>query len=105
MRVQKKLVLLLLVAFLFSGCASSYHPLVGGLYTDNKGPLLVTESEGGSKEGTATSKSILGFCTGDSSIGAAAKNGGISKIMAVDTDITSVLFGLYVEYTTIVRGE
>ena len=105
MRVQKKLVLLLLVGFLFSGCASSYHPLVGGLYTDNKGPLLVTESEGGSKEGTATSKSILGFCTGDSSIGAAAKNGGISKIMAVDTDITSVLFGLYVEYTTIVRGK
>ena len=105
MRVQKKLVLLLLVAFLFSGCATSYHPLVGGIYTDNKGPLLVTESTGGSKEGIATSKSILGFCTGDSSIGAAAKNGGISKIMAIDTDITSVLFGLYVEYTTIVRGQ
>ena len=105
MRVQKKLVLLLLVAFLFSGCATSYHPLVGGIYTDNKGPLLVTESTGGSKEGIATSKSILGFCTGDSSIGAAAKNGGISKIMAVDTDITNVLFGIYVEYTTIVRGE
>ena len=51
MRVQKKLVLLLLVAFLFSGCATSYHPLVGGIYTDNKGPLLVTDSEGGSKEG------------------------------------------------------
>ena len=105
MRVQKKMVLLLLVAFLFSGCASSYHPLVGSLYTDNKGPLLVTESEGGTKEGIATSKSVLGFCTGDSSIGAAAKNGNISKIMAVDTDITSVLFGIYVEYTTIVRGK
>lgn len=105
MRVQKKIVIVLLAGFLFSGCAVSFHPLVGGLYTDNKGPLLVTESEGGTKEGTATSKSILGFCTGDSSIGAAAKNGNISKIMAVDTDITSVLFGIYVEYTTIVRGQ
>ena len=105
MRVQIKILIVLLVGCLLSGCATSYHPLVGGIYTDNKGPLLVTESEGGSKEGTATSKSILGFCTGDSSIGAAAKNGGISKIMAVDTDITNVLFGLYVEYTTIVRGK
>jgi hypothetical protein len=105
MRVQNKILILLLVSCLFSGCAVSYHPLVGGIYTANKGPLLVTESEGGTKEGIATSKSILGFCSGDSSIGAAAKNGNISKIMAVDTDITSVLFGIYVEYTTIVRGQ
>lgn len=104
MRAQKKMVVLLLVAFLFSGCAVSYHPLVGGLYTDNKGPLLVTDSQEGTKEGTATSKVIFGVCIGDSSIGAAAKNGNITKIMAVDTDIKSVL-GIYVEYTTIVRGK
>jgi hypothetical protein len=105
MRLQIKILTLLVVGCLLSGCATSYHPLVGGIYTANKGPLLVTESEGGTKEGIATSKSILGFCTGDSSIGAAAQNGNISKIMAVDTDITSVLFGIYVEYTTIVRGQ
>ena len=105
MRVQKKVALLLVAVFLFSGCATSYHPLVGMLYTDNKGPLLVTDSTEGTKEGIATSTCIIGVCTGDSSIGAAAKNGNISKIMAVDTDITSVLFGLYVEYTTIVRGQ
>ena len=104
MKVQKKIVVLLLAAFLFSGCAVSYHPLVGMIYTDNQGPLLVTDSEEGTKEGIATSKVILGVCYGDSSIGAAAKNGNISKIMAVDTDITSFL-GLYVEYKTIVRGK
>lgn len=103
MKVQKKVVLLLLVAFLFSGCAVSYHPLVGGLYTDNLGPLLVTESQGGSKEGIAISKVIFGVCYGDSSIETAALNGNITKITAVDTDITSVL-GIYVEYKTIVRG-
>jgi len=105
MRFQMQILILLLVGCLLLGCAVSYHPLVGSIYTANKGPLLVTESEGGTKEGIATSKSILGFCTGDSSIGAAAKNGNISKIMAVDTDIRSVLFGIYVEYTTIVRGQ
>jgi len=104
MRVHKKVLLLLLVAFLFSGCALSYHPLVGGIYTDNKGPLLVTDSTEGTKEGIATSTMILGVAYGDSSIGAAAANGGISKIMAVDTDIKSVL-GIYVEYKTIVRGK
>ena len=53
----------------------------------------------------ATSKVIFGVCYGDSSIETAALNGNITKITAVDTDITNVLFGIYVEYTTIVRGE
>jgi len=104
MRVQKKVLLLLLAVFLFSGCAVSYHPLVGMIYTDNQGPLLVTDSTEGTKEGIATSTMILGVAYGDSSIGTAAANGGISKIMAVDTDIKSVL-GIYVEYKTIVRGK
>ena len=103
MRGQKKLLLLLLAIFLFSGCLS-LHPLVGAIYTDNKGPLLVTDATEGTKEGIATSTMILGVAYGDSSIGAAAANGGISKIMAVDTEIKSVL-GVYVEFKTIVRGK
>ena len=104
MRAQKKVLLLLVAVFLFSGCAVSYHPLVGMIYTDNQGPLLVTDSTEGTKEGIATSTMILGVAYGDSSIGKAAANGGISKIMAVDTDIKSVL-GIYVEFKTIVRGK
>ena len=104
MRGQKKVLLLLLAVFLFSGCAVSYHPLVGMIYTDNQGPLLVTDSTEGTKEGIATSTMILGVAYGDSSIGTAAANGGISKIMAVDTEIKSVL-GVYAEIKTIVRGK
>ena len=104
MRGQKKVLLLLLAVFLFSGCAVSYHPLVGMIYTDNKGPLLVTDATEGTKEGIATSNMILGVAYGDSSIGTAAANGGISKIMAVDTEIKSVL-GVYAEIKTIVRGK
>ena len=104
MRFQKKIGALLLVAFLFSGCAVSYHPLVGLIYTDNEGPLLVTDNPEGTKEGTATSKVIFGVCYGDSSIETAVlKWKHNQNITAVDTDITSVL-GIYVEYTTIVRG-
>ena len=103
MRVKKKILTLLLVVFLFSGCAVSYHPLVGMIYTDNEGPLLVTANKGATKEGISTSTMILGVAYGDSTIETAALNGNITKITAVDTDITSVL-GIYVEYTTIVRG-
>ena len=103
MRVQKKIVTLLLAAFLFSGCAISFHPLVGMIYTDNQGPLLVTANPEGSKVGMATSKVIFGVCYGDSTIETAALNGNITKITTVDTDITNVL-GIYVEYKTIVRG-
>ena len=103
MKIQKKMLVLLLMAFLFSGCAASYHPLVGIIYTENKGPLLVSDNQVGQKVGTATSKVILGVCIGDSSIETAAQNGNITKITSVDTDITSVL-GVYVEYTTVVRG-
>ena len=103
MKVQKKLITALLMVFLFSGCAVSYHPLVGMIYTDNAGPLLVTDNPEGTKVGMATSKVIFGVCYGDSSIETAALNGNITKITAVDTDITNVL-GIYVEFTTIVHG-
>jgi len=103
MSVHKKIVALLLVGCLFAGCALSYHPLVGMIYTDNQGPLLVTANQEGSRIGTATSKMIFGVCYGDSTIETAAQNGNITKITAVDTDITSVL-GIYVEYKTIVHG-
>jgi hypothetical protein len=103
MGVQKKILALLVVVTLCAGCALSIHPLVGALYTDNKGPLLVTANKGANKVGVATSTMIFGFCTGDSSIEAAAAQGGITKIMAVDTKIKSVL-GVYLEFETIVRG-
>ena len=47
---------------------------------------------------------IICFATGDSSIKAAAANGGITKISHVDYHTTSVL-GLWAKTTVMVYGE
>jgi hypothetical protein len=55
--------------------------------------------------GTSVATSILGLiATGDASIEAAAKAGGISKIHHVDYQAMSIL-GLYSTFTTVVYGE
>jgi hypothetical protein len=56
--------------------------------------------QGGNGEGAA----IIGIATGDASIEAAMKNGGMKKVHQVDTQIKNVL-GVYAEYTTTVYGE
>lgn len=57
------------------------------------------------KTGAATATSILGIvATGDASIEAAAKNGGITRIHHVDHHSKNIL-GFYSEFTTIVYGE
>ena len=59
----------------------------------------------GTKIGTSTVTSILGLiATGDASIRAAAKDGGITKIHYVDYESKSVL-GLWSPYTVVVYGE
>lgn len=92
---------------LLTGCVG-VTPIQGGsaawVYTQTSGGVSVGSASGYSKVGTATSKAIICVATGDSSIQAAMKNGGISKIHHVDCKVTSVL-GIYVEYTTVVYGE
>ncbi len=56
------------------------------------------------KKGVAASKAIILFNTGDASIGAAMREGGITKVHHVDYDVTNILF-LYNEVKTIVYGE
>jgi hypothetical protein len=56
--------------------------------------------QGGHGEGAA----IIGIATGDASIEAAMKNGGIKKVHHVDTQVKNIL-GIYAEYITIVYGE
>jgi len=90
---------------LLSGCAGTGNtPVYGFLYTDAKGPLLVTNSTASSKVGEATCTSILGLIgTGDCSIEAAAKAGGITEVSTIDTKVNNIL-GVYATSTTIVRG-
>jgi len=56
------------------------------------------------KKGVASAKGIILFNTGDASIGAAMREGGLSKVHHVDYDVTNILF-LYNEIKTTVYGE
>lgn len=92
-------------AISLSGCARTAAPAIGSIYTSTVAPVTATASEAGSKTGEATVSSVLGIiATGDASIAAAAKNGGITKIKTVDYKAFSIL-GIYATYTTVVTGE
>ena len=95
----------ILAVTLLSGCAGVMTPAVGIIYSDTSAPIAATMAAGYSKSGSAYCSSILGIvATGDASITAAMKNGGITKIHHVDYNSTSIL-GLYAKMTTTVYGE
>ena len=91
---------------LLHSCAmASYAPTTGFVYQSQKGPGAVTSNSLGHKVGTSQATSILGIAgTGDASIDAAAKAGGIKKISHVDYEVSNIL-GIYAKHTTIVYGE
>ncbi|HLV60829.1 MAG TPA: TRL-like family protein [Fredinandcohnia sp.] len=102
-----KLVVLGVFVLFTTGCGalSLRAPVTGALYQDTKAGELVTEHQNASKKGEACATSILGWVgTGDASIHAAAREGGISKIAYVDSHSMNIL-GIYAKYCTIVRGE
>ena len=87
-----------------TGCAAGMSPVTGVLFTEVSGPLSATTGSA-ARTGTATCKSILGaVATGDCSIDAAKKNGGITTVASVDYKTRSIL-GFFAETTTIVRGK
>jgi len=96
---------MLVVAILFSGCAGVMSPATGILYSSTEAPIAATMADGYTKSGSASCTSILGIvASGNASITAAMKNGGITKIHHVDYHSMQVL-GLYAEMTTTVYGE
>jgi len=96
---------MLSLLFLFSGCATVQSPVTGFLVTSVRGPITATAGQSYSKMGTATATSILGIiASGDASIDAAMKNGGVTKIHHVDFKANSFL-GIVASYTTVVHGE
>ncbi len=88
---------------LLGGC-TGVTPMNGNLYTDVKGPVSMGTAATMPKMGTAQAIGIIGIATGDASIGAAMRNGGITKVHHVDTQVKNIL-GIYAEYTTVVYGE
>ncbi|NUM34828.1 MAG: hypothetical protein HUU50_09800 [Candidatus Brocadiae bacterium] len=105
---MRSLVLVLVVAFIFStlsGCMIVASPAMGSLYTEVKAPLSATSNSGYSKIGKASCQSILGLvATGDASIEAASKNGGITKVHHVDYESKNIL-GIMGTFTTVVYGD
>ncbi len=95
-------------AVILSGCIAVGYggvgsPAMGLLFTEVYGPI---DAGGrvGAKEGRACAESILGLvATGDASIKAAAKAGGITQINSVDHYTRNIL-GIMGEFCTIVRG-
>lgn len=99
------LVLIGMSAATLAGCATASSPVNGLFYTDVKAGVSATEAYGGSARGEACASSILGiYASGDASIDAAKKNGGIAQVVTVDHTANSIL-GVYAKYCTVVYGK
>ena len=100
-----KLGLMAVYALGLVACASAQSPVNGAFYTDVKSPGGVTEAYGGSARGESCATSILGvFASGDASIDAAKKSGGIAQVTVVDHTANSIL-GFYAKFCTVVYGK
>ncbi len=103
MKKFQSLLVLGLASMFLTGCIAVYTPAIGVLFTEVYGPLDAG-TRVGAKEGEACAQSVLALvATGDASIKAAARNGGITKIDSVDHYSRNIL-GVLGEFCTIVRG-
>lgn len=102
-------------ALFLTGCASNLFPggptPAGVIVTNVTAPsqylAVATDKDAKSdKVGKSSAQAILGlFAFGDASVNAAMKDGDISRVHHVDHQINLVLYGLYLQDTTIVYGD
>lgn len=102
-----KVLSILAVPFFIAGCATT------GMNSDTGGGFWYTSTtEGkhanfavaGKKTGEACASNILGLiATGDASVGAAMRAGGISSVVAIDKSYSNILM-IYGKACTIVHG-
>jgi hypothetical protein len=107
-----KVLRLLTVALLsqsgLTACASlafsAHGTPMGMLYTEVRSNERVTEAKSAGKKGQACAASILGIVTtGDASVAAAAKAGGIDTVAYVDHSFVNYV-GVYSKYCVEVYG-
>ena len=103
-RIGCRLLSTLSCAAVLAGCAVSHGPVTALVTLDMKGPVAVGSAAGSSKIGRAEAWGILVYATGDASISAAMRNGGITRVHHVDHETMNIL-GIYARYTTVVYGE
>ena len=112
---MKKLMFIAAVAALgigMTGCVGAGGPCTtsalgfGGIIDENRSPapFNIDNSVKPDKCGMATSKGIVFYTSGDSSIKAAMDNGGITKVHHVDYKVKNI-FGIIGSTSTIVWGE
>jgi hypothetical protein len=102
----------LLATGFFYGCGvGAYYQPSGvfpsaGIYMDTtSGSLILDNGVSPTKEGKACGTGILGIiATGDTSAETAMKMGGIKKAVFVTQNIKVIVWGVYSEVCTIVRG-
>ena len=83
---------------MFSGTGAAFITM------EVKEPVSATAHKAGSKTGSACTSNILGiFASGDASVEAAAKAGGITNISTVDKQFTNYAF-FYGKMCTFVTG-
>lgn len=103
------LALLALVATATSACTlvtSPVLPYTGSAFHSTSQPVDIRfdRTSLGERRGTATSHSFLYLvAVGDASIMAAAREGGLSRVDHVESEVLGIL-GLYVRYRTIAIG-
>jgi hypothetical protein len=103
-KLARRLTLAIVSACFLAGCTMGHAPVMSLVTLEEKGPVAVGPAAGSSKVGRSEAWGILVFATGDASISAAMRNGGITRIHHVDHETSSFL-GVYAKYTTIVYGE
>ena len=89
------------------GCTITHSPVHGCAFTNARGPIAAGELGQGNKEGEACGYNILALFTwGDVRISTAMKNGGITEISSVDSDVFELVPGFYgfSKYCTVVSG-
>lgn len=98
MKMVKLFAVVLVVAFLGTGCLYSH---VRTPYDTNLNKTVL-----GQKTGKAAMHSVLWLVAwGDASTEAAAKQGGLATVNHMDREFLNVVFGIYTETTTIVYGD
>ena len=100
------IVLVALLAIGVTGCLSAPFQPPGGVVSVTTAPLSTEGNwDVGSKRGEASSYSVLGlYASGDCSIAAAARSGGLKKIGHVDYEYFNVI-GIWQKATVIAYGE
>jgi len=104
MRLVKTMVLLVFAASAL-GCVYTNGPVITPLETNLTGPVSGNSyTSAATKVGKASAEGVILVGYGDASVGAAAKDGQITKIHRVESKSLNIL-NVYGRYTTIVYGE